>query len=349
MKRSVIANALVLVPVLCCGLVFGQKAIGGSAGSPPPPPPPPPPQSRDAIAGYVFGEDNARNAEELAELVVSKLAASRKYSEPKRKSREFFALVDQLESRKANRNQLPDDRDFCRIGGSFGVNFLCIMDIEKAGRGASTYARIINLSTCQVVGTAEFTGLIRNSAEIEKAASDLSRDLLNHRMFRRGGLAWGPPTPPPPPPPPPKVRGNAIAGYVFGEDNVRNAEELAEAVVNGLVNDRKYSQPKRRSAEFFREVEKAQDRAERRGKLLDDRDFCRIGDDFGVDFLCVIDIEKAGRGASIWARVINLDNCALVATGESTALIRNTAEINKVASELVSQLTQHRVGRRSGR
>jgi hypothetical protein len=345
MKRSVIANALVLVPVLCFGLAFGQKAIGGPAGAPPPPPPPP---SGNAIAGYVFGEDNARNAEELAELVVSKLAASRKYSEPKRRSREFFALVDQLESRKANRNQLPDDRDFCRIGGSFGVNFLCIMDIQRAGRGASTYARIINLSNCQVVSTAEFTGLIRNSGEIEAAAAKLAGDLLNHRLFKRGGGAWSA-SPPPPPPPPPRVRGNAIAGYVFGEDNVRNAEELAEAVVTGLVNDRKYSQPRRRSAEFFREVEKAQDRAQRRGKLLEDKDFCRIGDEFGVDYLCIIDIERAGRGASIWARIINLDNCALVATGESTALIRNSGEINAVASQLVSQLTQHRIGRRSGR
>jgi len=31
MKSSVIAKALVLVPVLCCGLVFGQAIIGGQS------------------------------------------------------------------------------------------------------------------------------------------------------------------------------------------------------------------------------------------------------------------------------------------------------------------------------
>jgi len=146
------------------------------------------------------------------------------------------------------------------------------------------------------------------------------------------------------------VRGNAIAGYVFGEDNLRNAEELAEAVVKGLAADRKYSEPKRNSREFFREVEKMEQKAERRGKLPEDKDFCRIGDDFGVDFLCIIDIEKVGRqSASVWARIINLDNCQLIATGEYTGLIRNPIEIEKATNALVAELTKRQIGRRAGR
>jgi len=125
-----------------------------------------------------------------------------------------------------------------------------------------------------------------------------------------------------------------------------NAEELAEAVVAKLAANRKYSEPKRKSREFFREVEKLEARAERRGQLLADKDFCKIGNDFGVEYLCVIDIEKKGRGASIWARIIDLDKCTIIATGESTALIRNTEEINKVSDELVSELVNRKVGTR---
>jgi len=286
-----------------------------------------------------------RNGEELAEAVVAKLAASKKYSEPRRKSREFFREVEKLEAKAERRGKLPEDRDFCRIGGDFGVNYLCIIDIEKTGRGASVWARILDLSSCQVIATGEFIGLVRNTAEITKAADELSRELLFRRLNKRSIAAAL--APPPPPPPPPAPRGNAIAGYVFGEDNVRNAEELAEAVVTKLAGLRKYSEPKRKSREFFREVEKLEAKAERRGKLPEDRDFCRIGNDFGVDYLCIIDIEKAGRGASVWARILDLDNCTIIATGEATKLIRNTEEINAVADDLVRQLSDRKIGKRS--
>jgi len=42
-----------------------------------------------------------------------------------------------------------------------------------------------------------------------------------------------------------------------------------------------------------------------------------------------------------------LDNCTIIATGESTGLIRNTEEINKVSDDLVKELVNRRIGRRS--
>jgi len=344
MKSSVIARSLLLVTVVCSSLVFGQKAIGGPAGAPPPPPPPPPRAAGNVIAGYTFGDDNVKNGEDLAEAVVAKLAASAKYSNTGRGSRAFFREVEKLEAKSERRGKLPEDRDFCRIGGDFGVNYLCIIDIEKTGRGASVWARILDLSNCTVVANGEFVGLVRNTAEIEKAANELSGKLLQRQIFKRSIAAA---LAPPPPPPPPAPRGNAIAGYVFGADDARNGEELASQVVAKLADLRKYSQPRRNSREFFAEVAKMEEKTNSRGRLLQDKDFCRIGNDFGVEYLCIIDIEKAGRGASIWARILDLDNCTIIATGENKALIRNTAEINAVADDLVRQLSERKIGRRS--
>ena len=139
-------------------------------------------------------------------------------------------------------------------------------------------------------------------------------------------------------------QGNAIAAYVFGAENSANAEELAEAVVNNLTADRRYAAPQRGAREFFREANRAQARS--RGRLLSDRDFCRIGDDFGVNFLVIIDIERQGRSNSVWARILDLGVCRVIATAEYTGLIRNANEIRTGARALSDELLHARIGRR---
>ena len=152
------------------------------------------------------------------------------------------------------------------------------------------------------------------------------------------------------PPPPPGSRGNQIAGYVFGGDEMRgDLGTLAEQVVNGLTNTKNYSAPRRGARQFFREVEKAEQRLNRRGQLLDDRDFCKIGTDYEIEYLVIIDIQKQGRVNSVWARVIDLETCKVIATGESTALVRNNAEVTAVANELIRELSNRRIGTRGRR
>jgi len=331
MNKSVILKTLALTLAVCVTMGFAQavRSGGGSSGG------------GNALAAYVFGGEAMRgdNAEEMAEMVVNNLVATGRYTTPRRGAREFFRAVDREQAR--NRGRILEDRNFCRIGGDEGVQFLVIIDIEQQGRGNSVWARLLDLDGCRIIGTAEFTGLVRNTGEIRTAASTLSSELVHRRVGRRGT------PPPPPPPPPPAPRGNQIAGYVFGADNAKLGEDLAEAIVNGLVNDRRYSAPRRGARGFFAEVQKAETRLNRRGQLLDDRDFCRIGSDYEIEYLVIIDIERAGRGNSIWARILDLETCRIIATGESTALVRNEAEVQAVANEIVRELTQRRIGTRS--
>jgi TolB-like protein len=334
--KKLFVFAAVILPLVCLA-AYGQVGTAPSSRStPPPPPPPPPPSGGNAIAAYVYGAENSANAEELAEAVVTNLANSRRYSQPRRGGREFFREADKAQQR--SRGRLLEDRDFCRIGSDFGVQFLTVIDIERAGRGNSVWARIIDLSNCRVVATAEYTGLIRNSAEIRSAATALSAELLNTRIGRRSIQVGGGTVAPPP-------RGNQIAAYVFGIEEARLGEELANSIVTGLVNSRTYSAPRRGAREFFREADKAQARS--RGRLLEDRDFCRIGTDYEIEYLTVIDIERAGRGNSVWARILDLETCKVIATGESTALIRNDAEVKAVSDEIVRELLRRNMGRRS--
>jgi hypothetical protein len=326
-------KALALTLAVCFSVGFAQIKVQvdigkGGGGS--------------AIAGYVFGEENSSNAEELAEAVVNNLVATSKYTQPKRGAREFFRACDKEQAR--NRGKMLEDRNFCKIGGDFGVQYVVLIDIEKQGRGISVWARILDLNNCAVVGNAEYTGLIRNNQEISKAASALSSELVHRRMNKRsiGGSAVS--APPPPPPPPPK-RGDEIAGYVYGIEEAKLGEDLADAIVSGLASHRKYSPAKRGAREFYRQADREQKK--KHGRMLEDRDFCKIGSDYGVEYLCIIDIEKAGRGNSVWARILDLETCKIIATAESKALIRNDAEVNTVANEIVSELVNRRIGTRS--
>jgi hypothetical protein len=332
----------VCVPLLF-GSVFAQvKTASSSSGSSGPQGGPN--KGGNAIAAYVFGDENAKNAEDLADAIVTNLANSAKYSQPRGGARQFFAMADR-EQRKHG-GKLLSDRDFCRIGGDFGVNFLCIIDIEKAGRGNSVWARILDLTNCSVVATSEFTGLIRNSAEVTTAANNMTTELLKRNIGKRsigGGSAVSTPTSNVTPTP--AVRGNQIGAYVFGSENAKLGEDLAQYIVDGLSNSKKYSAPRRGAKQFYAMCDQQQRR--KGGALLGDRDFCKIGSDFEIEYLCIIDIEKAGRGNSVWARILDLDNCKIIATAESTALIRNDAEANTVANQIVTELLNKRIGNRS--
>lgn len=341
-KKSLI-TAMAVLPLFCAAVFAqprpavnvnvnlggGSAAVGVSANSS---------GAGNAVAAYVFGEENSKNAEDLAEAVVNNLVGSGKYTQPRRGAREFFRAVDREQAR--NRGRMLEDRNFCRIGGDEGVQFLVIIDIEKAGRGNSVWARLLDLDQCRIIGTAEYTGLIRNNTEIRSAAKSLTDELIHRRVGRRGGGGSAPPPPPPPPPP----RGNQIAGYVFGMEEARLGEELADAIVSGLTNSRTYSAPRRGARDFFRMADREQ--AKKRGALLADRDFCKIGTDFEIEYLVIIDIERRGRGNSVWARILDLETCRIIATGESTALIRNDAEVKAVANEIVGELLRRRIGTR---
>jgi hypothetical protein len=132
-------------------------------------------------------------------------------------------------------------------------------------------------------------------------------------------------------------------------EEARLGEDLAEAIVNGLANSRTYSQPRRGARGFFREVEREENRLGRRGQLLDDRSFCKIGTDYEIEYLVIIDIEKRGRGNSVWARILDLETCRIIATGEYTGLIRNPGEVTQASNAIVSELLRRRTGSRSAR
>jgi TolB-like protein len=141
------------------------------------PPPSPPPSSTanrgNSIVAYVYGGEHiwGGSAEELAVTVVSGLVRSGRYTQPSRGTAEFLREVDRL----AGRGWIPEDRDFCRIGSGAGVQFLVIV---RMGRGNRVRARLLDLSNCQVIATAEYTGLVRNNTEIRAAANALSSELL---------------------------------------------------------------------------------------------------------------------------------------------------------------------------
>ena len=217
-KRNLLLTATILLPVLCFSL-YAQVGVAPSRQ-----------QQGNAIAAYVFGAENSANAEELAEAVVNNLTADRRYAAPRRGAREFFREADRAQAR--SRGRLLSDRDFCRIGDDFGVNFLVIIDIERQGRGNSVWARILDLGNCQVAATAEYTGPIRNTSEIRAGARALSNELLNARIGRRGArIAYASHGAPAAPVHRPRGRGHGVGVDGIEDDDVVANEPVATQTV----------------------------------------------------------------------------------------------------------------------
>jgi uncharacterized protein YjbK len=282
--------------------------------------------------------EQAKLGEDLSQYIVDGLANSKKYSQPRKGARGFYAAADREQAKM--RGRLLEDRNFCKIGTDYEIEFLVIIDIEKAGRGNSIFARILDLETCKIIATGENTSLVRNDQEARAVANDLVAQLLKRSIGKRGGGAPVASSTPAPAP-----RGNQIAAYVFGMDQAKLGEDLSQYIVDGLANSKKYSQPRKGARGFFQAADREQ--AKNRGRMLEDRNFCKIGTDYEIEYLVIIDIQKAGRGNSVWARILDLETCNIIATGENTSLIRNDQEAKTVANDLVTQLLRRSVGKRS--
>jgi len=79
---------------------------------------------------------------------------------------------------------------------------------------------------------------------------------------------------------------------------------------------------------------------------LDESDFCRIGNDYGVEYLCLINVEKKGIRTSVWAQIFDLEKCRVIATGESIRRVSSDEEVRAAADEIVGELRASRIGKR---
>jgi TolB-like protein len=312
---------------------------------------------------YVTGGKNAAENRALATRITHGLVNSGQYSAIERAD----AFLDQVaREMTTQRSGAIDDRQISELGRQAGAQFVCVGEILEVFGDHQVSARIINVVSVEVVASGVAEGALRNINDFAVLSNQVVASMLgveqstvtvppssrptqqqavhswdDAELSVREDRVTSRSVPPPSPPPSSTAnRGNSIAAYVYGGEDLRgnSVEELAVAVVSGLVRSGRYTQPHRGARERMQ--------AGSRGRMLDDRDFCRIGVDAGVQFLVLIDIKRAGRGYSVWARLLDLNSCWVIATAEYAGLVRDDAEIRAAANTLSRELLNRRVGSR---
>ena len=126
-----------------------------------------------------------------------------------------------------------------------------------------------------------------------------------------------------------------VAVYVTGEQSgVKKI--LADKLVEGITYSKKYKAIER-TANFLAELKKEQ-KYQRTGEV-DDNDISRLGKQFGVQYVCAVDvIEELGQ-KYITARLINVESAEIVTTGNASSELTTMEQLLECSNSIATDIT----------
>jgi len=154
-----------------------------------------------------------------------------------------------------------------------------------------------------------------------------------------------PPLPPPPPPVPTAQPAPAsaalyagppnIAVYVTGGASDDEKSALGTRILASLVNSGRYRGIERSNtflAEIDREMEKQMSGA------IDDNQISKVGKQFGVKFICIVDITPAYESFQVSARIVNVETAEVAYIGEAFCPRKTALYITWVSEQVVRKM-----------
>ena len=165
-----------------------------------------------------------------------------------------------------------------------------------------------------------------------------------------------PPPPPPPPvpvaqptPPPPSAPTPAptpataaptagppnIAVYVTGGASDDEKSALGTRILASLVNSGRYKGIER-SNTFLAEIDKEMEK--QMSGAIDDNQISKVGKQFGVKFICIVDITPAYESFQVSARIVNVETAEVVYIGEAFCPYKTALYITWVSEQVVRKM-----------
>ncbi|GHT14594.1 hypothetical protein AGMMS4956_12690 [Bacteroidia bacterium] len=127
-----------------------------------------------------------------------------------------------------------------------------------------------------------------------------------------------------------------VAVYVTGNNNAPENKIIASKLVAAITTDG-YYEAVERTAAFLDQIQKEQE-YQQGGAVADDQ-LSKLGQQMGVDYVCIAEVVPLGRAFFISARLVNVETAGVEVTADATC--ENPREINSVvasANELAAKL-----------
>ena len=126
-----------------------------------------------------------------------------------------------------------------------------------------------------------------------------------------------------------------IAVYVTGGATAGENEVLGARITDALVNSGRYRTIERSEA-FLSQI--GREHVVQRGGAIDDSQIRELGRQFGAQFVCIARIAEAFGGHQIAARIVDVENAEVVASGTAEGSLRSMHDLITLSNQVVGTM-----------
>ena len=131
--------------------------------------------AQQKVAVYVTGEQSGIN-KVLGDQLVAAFAKSGQYTAVERTA----SFLSELSKEQGyQRSGSVSDSEIARLGGQFGVNYVCVVDISDVFEKKYISARLIDVLTAEIVNTANESSQLNSMEELIRVSNVLKSQLFN--------------------------------------------------------------------------------------------------------------------------------------------------------------------------
>ena len=268
------------------------------------------------VAVYVTGEDSGLNKVVGSKLVAA-IARTDEFSVVERSSEFQAALTSELLYEHAGE---VDENEIARLGKQYGVSLVCVANVFQAFKEQYISARIIDVESAQVIRTASSSGSVQTLTDLINAASNLATDLVQNMGTEQ----------------PHNMK--KVAVYVPRNDASKGiGRVLGDKMVAAFVSSGRYIAVERTNS-FLSQLRNEQEYQQ--NGAVDDKEISRIGQQFGVQYVCVADVSDVMGEKYVSARMIDVETAEVVNTHDVGGIINDMNSCLRIATDISEALSK---------
>jgi hypothetical protein len=241
-------------------------------------------QEKKTVAVYVTGNCNEDIKKVVSSRTIAQIVRSRDYAAVER-TLDFDEALRREQSYQHSGN--VDDGQVIKLGKQFGAGLVCVADASKKDREYLFTARLINIETGLVIS---FSLAYANSAISNSEAISIT-DHIATQLLEDVTTTAG---------------KQKLAVYVTNSSDVFKAKTVSSRLTQNFTHSGVYAVVDRTS-DFRVELNR------QHSGRVDDSQISRLGRQFGVNQVCIVDVSSSDYTA---VRIINVETGIIAATAE---------------------------------
>lgn len=273
-------------------------------------------QEKPLVAIYMTSNDPIN--EIVANNIMERFISSGKYRAVER-SASFLAALKTEQSYQHTGE--VDDEQISALGQQFGAQFICVVSIFDVWRTEKYITvRIIDATSAEVIVSCSAHGPIADSQALMTTLDDLSSKLC---------IALGKEK---------KPSIQKVAVYIAKTNNRDVDLILGDQLVAGLARSGDYMVVERTNA-FLNKIK--EETGYQQSGEVDDEDFIRLGQQFGVQYVCVAKTNQYGGTYFISAHMIDVTKAEVKKPYNiKNRVLNNSNDVINAAQEIVENISR---------